>query len=52
MNIFTVLNEEEECFKINYPLVKWRLEGRAVSTNQSGVTTSPMDRVTVILIQQ
>jgi hypothetical protein len=41
MKIFTELKEEEECFKIKYPLVGWRLEPMAVSTHQSGVTTSP-----------
>jgi hypothetical protein len=51
MEFFTVLKEEERCFYINYPLVEWRLVPRAVSPNQSGVTTSPLDGVTLIPIQ-
>jgi hypothetical protein len=36
---------------MNYPLDEWRLKATAVSPNQSGVTTSPWDGVTVLLIQ-
>jgi hypothetical protein len=43
------VKEEEECSSIIYPLVKWRLEARAISPNQCGVTTSPMNGVTVLL---
>jgi hypothetical protein len=35
---------------INYPLGGLRLDPRAVSPYQSGVTTTPLDGVTVILI--
>jgi hypothetical protein len=51
MNIFTALKEEEGCFYINYPLVGWRLKPKPVPLQQSSVTPSSLDRVTVILIQ-
>jgi hypothetical protein len=34
-----------------YPLGRLRLDPRAVSPNQSGVTTTPLDGVSVILIE-
>jgi hypothetical protein len=51
MKIFTVLKKEEDYHGINYPFTGYRLESRDVSTNQSDVTTSPLDRVTVFLVQ-
>jgi hypothetical protein len=36
--------------KISYPLIGRRFEPRVVPLKKSGVTTSPLDGVTVILI--
>jgi hypothetical protein len=47
--IFSLPKKDEVVMGITYPLQGWRLEPRAVSPNQSGVTTSPLDRVIVFL---
>jgi hypothetical protein len=50
MNIFSILKIDDEYSLTHYPLDGLRLDPRAVSPNQSGVTTSPLDGVSVILI--
>jgi hypothetical protein len=47
MEIFSILKIDDEYSAKNYPLDKLRLDPRAVSPNQSGVTTAPMDVVTL-----
>jgi hypothetical protein len=44
------MKDDEYSLK-QYPLVEKRLDPRAISTNQSGVTTTPLDGVSVILIE-
>jgi hypothetical protein len=51
MKIFSMPEKDEEYSETNCPLGGLRLEPRAVSPNQSGVTTSPLDGVKSILIQ-
>jgi hypothetical protein len=51
MKIFSILKIDDECSVIHYPLGGLRLDPRAVSTNQSGVTNTPLDGVSVILIE-
>jgi hypothetical protein len=46
MKIFSMPEKDEESSEINCPLGGLRLKPRAVSPNQSGVTTSPVDGVT------
>jgi hypothetical protein len=46
MKIFRSSKVEEGSFYITCPFAGWQLEPRAVSPNQSGVTTSPMNEVT------
>jgi hypothetical protein len=46
-----MLNVDEEPFTIKEDLKHSRLEPTAASLNRSGETTSPLDRVTVILVQ-
>jgi hypothetical protein len=50
MKIFSIPKKDEGYDVINYALVEWRLDPRAVSPNQSGVPTHPLDEVTVVLI--
>jgi hypothetical protein len=50
MKIFSILKIDDEYSVIHYPLDGLRLDPRAVSPNQSGVTTAPLDGVSVILI--
>jgi hypothetical protein len=52
MKIFPVLKEEEGCFYFYYPLVGRRLEPRGGPPKKSGVTTSPLDQVTVFLVDE
>jgi hypothetical protein len=49
MKFFSILKEGDECILKQYPLVEWRLDPRASTTNQSGVTTTPLDGVSVLL---
>jgi hypothetical protein len=51
MNIFSILKIDDENSLMQYPLHGWRLDPRAVSPNQSGVTTAPIDGVLVLLIR-
>jgi hypothetical protein len=51
MKIFKTLKKDEEYSKINHPLDGLRLEPKPVALKKSDVTTSPLDRVTVILVQ-
>jgi hypothetical protein len=50
MIIFSILKEDDEYSLKQYPLVEWRLDPRATATNQSGVTTTSLDGVSVFLI--
>jgi hypothetical protein len=49
MKIFSILKEDDEYSLKQYPLGEWRLDPRANTTNQSGVTTAPLDGVSVFL---
>jgi hypothetical protein len=51
MNIFSILKIDDEYSLKQYPLHRWRLDPRAASPNQSGVTTTPLDGVSVLLIR-
>jgi hypothetical protein len=46
MKIFSILKIDDEYILKHYPLVGLRLNPRAVSLNQSGVTTTPTHEVT------
>jgi hypothetical protein len=51
MNISSsILKIDDEYSVEQYPLAALTLEPRAVSPNQSSVTTAPIDRVSAILI--
>jgi hypothetical protein len=50
MNIFSILKIDDEYSLKQYPLDGLRLDPRAVSPDQSSVTTIPLDGVSVILI--
>jgi hypothetical protein len=52
MKIFSILKEDDEYSLKQYPLVELRLDPRAVSAKQSGATTTPLDGVSVFLIQR
>jgi hypothetical protein len=52
MKIFSILKIDDEYSDIiKYPLDNLRLDPWAVSPSQSGVTTTPLDGVSVILIK-
>jgi hypothetical protein len=51
MNIFSILKIDDEYSLMQHPLKGLRLDPRAVSPNQSGVTTAPIDGVSAILIK-
>jgi hypothetical protein len=51
MKIFSILKIDDEYSVIHYPLGGLRLNPRAASPDQSGVTTTPLDGVSVILIE-
>jgi hypothetical protein len=51
MKIFSILKIDDEYSVIQYPLGGLRLDPRAVSPNQSGATTTPLDGVSVIVIR-
>jgi hypothetical protein len=50
MNIFSILKIDDEYSLMQHPLDKLRLDPRAVSPNQSGVTTAPIDRVSSAIL--
>jgi hypothetical protein len=49
MKIFRLSKDSEDKDKINRATTSMRLEPQPVSQSKSGVTTSPLDRVTFIL---
>jgi hypothetical protein len=49
MKIFSMLKEDDEYSLKQYPLIESRLDPRATTTNQSGVTNAPLDGVSVLL---
>jgi hypothetical protein len=51
MNIFSILKVDDEYILVQYPSNELRLDPRAVSPNQSGVSTAPIDGVSVILTE-
>jgi hypothetical protein len=51
MNIFHIHKIDDEYSLKHYPLDGLRLNPRAVSPNQSGVTTTPLVGVSVVLIR-
>jgi hypothetical protein len=51
MKIFSILKIDDEYSVKHHPLGGLRLNPRAVSPNQSGVTTTPLDGVSVLLIR-
>jgi hypothetical protein len=52
MNIFSILKVDDEYILKQYPSDELRLHPRVVSPNQSGVTTAPIDGVSVILTEK
>jgi hypothetical protein len=51
MNIFSILKVDDEDILKQYPSDELRIDPRVVSPNQSGVTTAPIDGVSVILTE-
>jgi hypothetical protein len=51
MKIFSILKVDDEYSLKQYPLVGLRLDPLSVSPNQSGVTTTPLDGVSVLVVQ-
>jgi hypothetical protein len=51
MKIFSILKIDDEYSVIQYPLGGLRLNPRAVSPTRYGVTTTPLDGVSVVLIR-
>jgi hypothetical protein len=50
MKIFSILKIDDGYSVRHYPLVVLRLNPMAVAPNQSGVTTAPIDGVSILLI--
>jgi hypothetical protein len=50
MNIFGILKVDDECSFKQYPLDGLRLNPLSVSLNKSGVSTTPLDGVSVLII--
>jgi hypothetical protein len=50
MGNFSILKVDDEYTLKHYPSVGQRVDPRAVSSNQSGVTTASLDGVSAILI--
>jgi hypothetical protein len=50
MKIFNILKVDDEYSLRQYPLVGLRLDPLSVSPNRSGITTTPLDGVSVLLI--
>jgi hypothetical protein len=51
MKIFSILKIDDKYSVKQYPLDGLRLDPRAVPPNWSGVTTAPLDGVSVLLIR-
>jgi hypothetical protein len=51
MKIFSILKVNDEYTLKHYPSVEKRLDPSADSPNRSGVTTAPIDGVSVVLIE-
>jgi hypothetical protein len=51
MKIFTPSSVDDEYTLMDYPPDRLRLDPWVVSLNQSGVFTTPLDGVSVLLIQ-
>jgi hypothetical protein len=51
MNIFGILKVHDECSLKQYPLDGLRLGPSSVSLNQSGVTTTSLDGVSVLVVR-
>jgi hypothetical protein len=51
MKIFSILKIDDEYSVIHYPLGGLRVNPRAGSPNQSGVTTTPLIGVSILLIR-
>jgi hypothetical protein len=51
MKIFSILKIDDEYSVKHYPFDELRLDPPAVSSNQSGGTTAPIDGVSAILIR-
>jgi hypothetical protein len=52
MTIFSIVKVDDEYTLKQYPSVRQRLDPLAVTKNRSGVTTTPLDGVSVILIRE
>jgi hypothetical protein len=50
MKIFSILKKDDGYSLKQYPLVGLRLDPLSVSPNRSGVNTTPLDEVSVLLI--
>jgi hypothetical protein len=50
MNIFSILKIDDGYSLKQYPLDGLRLDPLSISPNRSGVTTTPLDGVSVLLI--
>jgi hypothetical protein len=50
MKIFNILKVDDEYTLKQYPLVGLRLDPMSVSSNQSGVTSTPLDGVSVLVV--
>jgi hypothetical protein len=50
MNIFSILKVDDECSLKQYPLDGLRLDPLSDSPNHSGVTTTPLDGVSVLVV--
>jgi hypothetical protein len=51
MNIFSILKIDDEYSVMHYPLDRLKLDPLTDSPDQSGLTTTPLDGVSVLLIQ-
>jgi hypothetical protein len=51
MNIFSILKVDDEYTLKQYPLIGSRLDPLSVTPNRSGVTTTPLDGVSILLIE-
>jgi hypothetical protein len=50
MKIFSILKVDDGYSLKQYPLIGLRLDQLSVSPNQSGVTTTPLDGVSVLVV--
>jgi hypothetical protein len=51
MKIFSILKEDDEYSLNQYPLDGLRLDPLSITTKQSGVTISPIDGVSVLVVK-